>query len=109
MPGRMEKEWEVLLSDDGDFLRYRLVKEGGDVVDFVVQYEVTIDGHRVPVVRYDGSHPRCHYDRYNREGSKVEQRWLDKDLSVKDCLALGHQDLREHWQRHRARFFGEQP
>ena len=90
MPVRREKGWEVALSGDGDFLRYRVVKENGSVIDFLVQYEVTLDGQRTPVVRYDGSHPRCHFDRYNRSSSsRVEKHWLDEGLSIKDCLALG--------------------
>ena len=93
MPVRREKAWEVALSDDGDFLRYRVVKEDGNVVDFLVQYEATVDSNRVPVVRYDGSHPRCHYDRYTRHGEKSEQHWLNEILSVKDCLTLGQRDL----------------
>lgn len=107
MPGRSEIDWEVQLSEDGDFLRYRIMKEDGRLVDFVVQYEVTLDGQRMPVIRYDGSHPRCHFDRYNRRGNKTEQHWLDEGLSENDCLSVGQQDLRENWQRHRTRFFEE--
>jgi hypothetical protein len=105
MPSRSDKHWEVQLSDDGDFLRYRIAKEAGKLVDFVVQYKVTVDGRRLPVVRYDGSHPRCHFDRNSRDGDKDEQRWLDESQSSNECLTLGQQELRQNWQRHRSRFF----
>ncbi len=103
----VRKDWEVRLNDDGDFLRFRVVVEGPELVDFLVQFEVTVDGTRVPVVRYDGSHPQCHYDRYTRDGNKAEQCWLDGGLSAKDCQKLGEQDLKKNWQRYRERYFEE--
>ena len=112
MPTRREREWEVAVGEDGeffhDFLHFRVVKMNGELVDFLAQYETTLDGKRVPVVRYDGSHPRCHYDRYNRLGEKVEQRWLAEEISARDCLTLGQRDIRANWTRYRDRFFGEE-
>lgn len=111
MAVRREKEWEVAVSDAGrfrgDFLHFRIVKVDGRLVDFLAQYEITVDGKRVPVVRYDGSHARCHYDCYDRSGTKVEQRWLAEELSTRECLTLGQRDIKENWSRHRARYFGE--
>lgn len=107
MPVQNERAWEVRLNDDGDFLRFRVATDGPELIDFLVQLEVTVDGNRLPVVRYDGSHSRCHYDRYTRDGKKAEQRWLDEGLSAKDCQKLGEQDLKENWPRYRARYFEE--
>jgi len=65
------KEFFAPLSEH-DRLRYRIVTERGDVVDFVVQYETLVGDEYRPVVRYDGSHGHGHRDSASRTRSEKQ-------------------------------------
>jgi hypothetical protein len=45
-------EYTDEINPDGNEVRVRIRTERGQVVDFVVQYEIVIDDERYPVVRY---------------------------------------------------------
>lgn len=65
-----EIEFERRLRN-GDQIRYRIKTDRGHVVDFVVQYEVILDGNLLPVVRYDGSHGQGHRDILDSRGETI--------------------------------------
>lgn len=102
----MEKEYLVLLDVDARKRHYHFT-EAGKVVKFVVQLEVKLEGSWKPVVRYDCSHDYAHKDCYNTEGrSRKISLYLDYD----DALTRADDDIDEHWQIYRERFFkGEFP
>ena len=74
----------------------------GQVVEFVVQLEVKLEGEWKPVVRYDCAHGHAHRDRYNRKGEKQtdDLRFLDYN----EALALADRDINRNWREYRERF-----
>ena len=62
---RREVSYVDALGGSGNLLRVWILidtdaRRGQKVVNFVVQYEATIDGKREPVARYDCAHGRPH-------------------------------------------------
>jgi hypothetical protein len=87
-----------------DRLRYRILTEHGQVVDFVVQFETEILGEFRPVVRYDASHGHGHRDLLDAKGDTVKKDWLPEDFSFKQCLDHAALDLRVNWKKYRQHF-----
>jgi len=102
MGGHREREFDVALPDVGDFIRVRFATEGGAVVRFSVQYETTIAGATIPVVRYDDHHEEPHRDILNRRGDVVDKHWLG--MTSGEALELALADLQTNWSRYKRRF-----
>jgi hypothetical protein len=90
--------------ESGNRIRYSIVTNRGQVVDFVVQYETFVEGRYRPVVRYDGSHGRGHRDILNMQGETVDKWWLPAHMDLKASLDYGIQDIRGNWKRYQDRF-----
>ena len=100
-----EKEFLLPLDDaEYEWMRVRFTTLGGSVITFAVQYETTIEGQRVPVVRYDNAHGFCHRDIFTLKGTASKQPQNGTPAQV---LSQGSQDIQENWQRYRYNFFGE--
>ena len=98
-------EYEDALDDAAqEWLRMRIWTDRGQVVRFTVQYETTLAGRRVPVVRYDTAHGYAHRDRLNPRGEAVTKDALGLGVSLADTLAVAEQDVRQHWRRYRRDF-----
>ena len=78
---------------------------GGRVLTFVAQYETTLDGRLIAVVRYDNHHGFCHRDRMNRRGDVVEKILVDG--SPGEVATLGVNDIKANWRTYLAQFLGE--
>jgi hypothetical protein len=63
-----EKAFEIQYSDDAR-ARFNFVTAKDEVVRFVVQLEVWVEGQWRPAVRYDTAHGFAHCDWYRRDGS----------------------------------------
>lgn len=103
-----EVDYDLPLSDVGDVLRTRITVDtqasrGQKVIDFLIQYETTVDGVRVPVVRYDCAHGHPHRDRYDRQGRQTKQP-MPEHLSRDDALQTARVDLETNWPRYREEF-----
>jgi hypothetical protein len=70
----------------------------------MVQYETTLEGRRVPVVRYDNAHGFAHRDLLNRRGQVVEKIRLANDPGPGIALNLGERDIHDNWPQYRERF-----
>lgn len=102
------KEFEVPLDGPArEWLRLRITKEGNAVVAFTVQYETTLGGKRVPVVRYDGAHGYAHRDLLDRRGRVIDKRRLPGNPSYKEALEVGRRDLLANWASYREAFLRE--
>lgn len=102
-------EYATELDDTGlEWLRMRIETKDGRVMGFLVQYETTVTGERVPVVRYDTAHGFTHRDRLNRRGELVDKRRLGGDPPLNEALSTGVQDLRANWRRYRQDYFGDE-
>lgn len=100
------KDYPVRLDDEGlEWLRVRFTVERGQVISFLVRYETTIVGKRVPVARYDGVHGSAHRDLLNQEGELIDKWWLPENLAFAEALTIGLKDLRENWRGYRETFF----
>ncbi len=81
-----------------NWLRVRIETTSGDPFSFTVQYETTIDGERVPVVRYDTAHGRPHRDLLDDQGKTIEKRFLPDHWTFKEALDHARQDTRTNWR-----------
>jgi len=103
-----EIEFDVVLDNaELEWMRMRLTTVRGRVVTYTVQYETTLDGQRVPVVRFDNAHGFPHRDLLNRSGRIIEKRPIPGNLSPEAALAQGEIEIRRNWPRYRAAFFGD--
>jgi hypothetical protein len=101
-------EYEVPLDDTGqEWVRLRFTTRGGQVTTFMVQYETTVGGRRVPVVRYDNAHGFAHRDLLVRGGHVSTKSVLAGAPTPAAALQIGERDIRTNWQRYRRDFLGD--
>jgi hypothetical protein len=100
MPRRVpDKAWELQLDDSGqEWVRVHLWISGGQVTDFMVQYETTLAGKLAPVVRYDTAHGYAHRDVLDRQGRTISKTPLGQHTSLNDAFQDAMQDVRRHWR-----------
>src|SRR5215216_3596816 len=102
-------EYEDPLDDEAlEWFRFRVRTEGNAVAGFALQYETTVEGRRVPVVRYDMAHGFAHRDLYNLKGNEIEKLPLPEHFSIKETIAFAEHDIRDNWPHYRAEFFKDQ-
>jgi hypothetical protein len=104
-----EITYELALDDArADWLRARFTTVRGRVVVDTVQYETTISGLRMPVMRFDNGHGFAHRDLLDRNGRIIEKRPIPGKPSPDMALAQGEREIRRNWPRYRAAFFGDE-
>ena len=74
------------------------------MVTFTVQYETTINGERLPVVRYDNAHGFPHRDDLDRWGQTIRKVTMSGNPDVQTALTVGQRDIQANWRRYRATF-----
>ena len=94
------KEYVYLLSDT-DRKRH-IHSRTGKITDFLVQYEVLIDGKWAPVVRYDTAHGYAHKHILNPDGSK--QKVILGAYGYEAALSLADLDINQNWKAYKARY-----
>ncbi len=99
-----ETVYDIDLNGQGDILRVRFATEDGAVIDFLVQYEATIDGKRKAVVRYDSHHGRGHRDMLDWNGRNHHKDWAPEGIGLGAVLTWAVDDLMENWERYRTEF-----
>lgn len=90
----------------GDRIRIRINRDGGRIVDYVVQYETPIGAGasaHATVLRSDGTHDP-HYDLYYRSG-RVRTVALPANLSPAEAITWAIDDIKRRWPDLRDRFF----
>lgn len=95
------KEYVYLLSDT-DRKRHIHSRTGKKITDFLVQYEVLIEGKWAPVVRYDTAHGYAHKDILNPDGSK--QKVILGAYGYEAALSLADLDINQNWKAYKARY-----
>jgi len=90
-----------MLSNE-DRKRHEHLMEKGEIVEFVVQYEILIENKWMPVVRYDTAHGYTHKDLINPDGSK--EKIFIGPADFNDALTLADKDINENWERYKDRF-----
>ena len=91
-------EYVVALGLDGR-RRTRHSRIGGKVTEFIVQYELFVEGKWHQVVRYDTSHGYAHKDLMHANGRKEKFELFFQDLNI--CLTYAENDLRANWENYR--------
>lgn len=103
-----EVDYELALdATQEEWMRMRFTTVGGRVVTYTVQYETTVGGMRVAVVRFDNAHGFPHRDRLDQNGRVIEKRAIAGNPEPSAALNQGQWDIRTNWRRYRAEFFGE--
>ncbi len=98
-----EKEFVKALDDEiSARLRFRVVTDAGQLLFFVVQLEILVEGEWRVVVRYDNSHGFTHRDEFDARGRETK-----KHIPLPDCAAAAQyaeQDLSDRWEWYRDRY-----
>jgi hypothetical protein len=100
-----ERSWLVELSPGTARLRCSYVRRRKAIEYFTLQLEIRIGERWVAVIRYDNAHGFCHRDVMHPDGGQDKVRVFVGDVNVTFSFAI--EDLRTHWEAHRARFLGE--
>ena len=79
--------------------RVRHVRLRGQVIEFLVQYEIRIAGEWYPVVRYDTAHGFAHKDILHPDGSVHKQPLDFPSLNLAFTFAI--HDLKSLWKWYR--------
>ena len=103
--GEQTKEIEFLfsLSEEGeDRLRVTALKQKGQILKFVVQYEADIESKWRAIVRYDTSHGFAHKDIIHYNGKKEKQPLYFQNQNMAFTFAI--QDLKISWKWYRVAY-----
>ncbi len=100
MPGRREREFDIPLPRPGHYLRMRFDFDDTGVSSFTAQYEMTMDGHTVPIVRYDTAHGQPHRDLLDRSGNTRLDGKEFLQMSNAQALSYAQEDIKANWQRY---------
>src|SRR4030042_794599 len=90
-----EVEFTVMLTSD-DRYRHIHVRFKGNVLSFVVQYEIRLEGKWFPVVRYDTEHGFAHRDLLDKNGNKQKTPMFTQDYN--EALTFAEYDIRSNWK-----------
>ena len=96
-----EKAFVIQVSLD-DRIQHRRTIQRGEILEFMVQYEILLDGRWTPAVRYDTAHGFAHRDLLSPSGETRKQRLFLQDFTQAYTFAAN--DLRENWARYREQF-----
>jgi len=88
-----------------DRYRSRHIRQRGQIVRFIVQYETRIGKNWLPVVRYDTAHGMAHRDLLTRQGQAVKTPLFTRDYN--EALTFAENDLKANWTLYKARFLKE--
>ena len=73
----------------------------GEVIGFVVQMEIIVEGKWREVIRYDSEHGFPHIDRYYLNGTKAK---MELKLKLNEALILADEDIKENWKAYQRDF-----
>jgi len=91
-----------LTAESNDRLRVSAQKEGGLILEFVVQYEAIILQEWQPIVRYDTAHGFAHRDIMNTDGETIKQPLFFETYNLDFTYATI--DLKANWKKYREDF-----
>jgi hypothetical protein len=98
-----DKEFYIYLGIQfKDRIRVHLVKDKGEILDLVIQYEAMINGKWVAIVRYDCAHGFFHRDMLQPNGDKEKKAIETPDL--KYAFAFARQDLEDRWEWYKEQY-----
>ena len=96
-----EVTFTVMLTPEDRYRHYH-VRLKGNVLSFVVQYEIKLEGTWFPVVRYDTRHGFAHRDILDKKGRKQKTPIFAKDYN--EALTFAEYDIRSNWRIYKQQF-----
>lgn len=105
MLGLKEKEYIVLLGEDSRIRHYHS-RMGQQIIEFMIQLEIDVNGAWKPVVRYDTAHGFAHRDIIHPQGEVDKTPVAMGDYNA--ALSFAELDLRSNWEMYRERFLKEE-
>lgn len=98
-----EKEYIYYFTPERlDRFRYYHYLEEGQIVQFVIQYEASINGKWHPIVRYDTAHGRPHKDELRPDGTQEKVEFYG--YTREEVLTIGERDIKANWQQYRSKY-----
>jgi len=98
-----EIEYEFYLtSDSEDRIRVNFLKEKGEILEFMIQYEAKISEKWYSIIRYDTSHNFAHIDKIYPDG-KIEKQPLYFP-SYNLAFIYATVNLKKNWKMYREDF-----
>ena len=98
-----EKEFYIYLGNRlTDRIRIRFTKEGGVILDLVIQYETFVNEKWHAIVRYDCAHGFFHRDILRPNGEKEKKAIEMPDLNT--AFAFARQDIEDKWKWYKEQF-----
>jgi len=98
-----EIEFLYALSEEHeDRLRVTALKQKGEIIKFVVQYEAYIQNKWRHIIRYDTSHGFAHKDIIHYNGNQEKQPLYFPDFNTAFTYAI--QELKISWKWYRMAF-----
>jgi len=85
-----------------DRSRQVVTLEEGEVIKFVVQYEILIAGEWRPVVRYDTAHGFSHKDLLSPAGETEKK--IAVSSSYNEAFTNAEMDIKLNWQRYKEEY-----
>ena len=85
-----------------DRIRVHFLKDKGEILDLVIQYEAIINGKWVAIVRYDCAHGFFHRDLLHPNGDKEKKVIEAPDL--KYAFTFARQDLEDRWEWYKEQY-----
>lgn len=76
--------------------RHKHVWNNGQITEFLIQYELFINGQWHPVLRYDTAHGHPHRDILHPDGTQTKEMF--QNYSNAEVLTIGQRDIIENWQ-----------
>lgn len=93
----------MLLTDE-DRYRHNHIRFKNEILSFVVQYEMLLEGVWLPVVRYDTGHGFAHRDLFDRKGNKHKTPVFARDYN--EALIFAESDIKSNWSMYKENFLG---
>jgi len=85
-----------------DRLRVSALKQKGEIIKFVVQYEALVEKNWRAIIRYDTAHGFAHKNIIHYDGKKEKQPLYFPDLNMAFTFAV--QELKISWKWYRTAY-----
>ena len=95
------KQYLRIISDDSR-IRIDFTVKKGKVEKFVTQFELLINNHWNPIIRYDTVHNFVHIDILNPDGTKIKKEL--NFLNYNEALTFSILDLNANWGNYKKGF-----
>jgi len=98
-----EKEFYIYLGSRlTDRIRVKFSKDGGVILDLVIQYEAFVKEKWQAIIRYDCAHGFFHRDTLKPNGEKEKKVIEMPDLN--SAFAFARQDIEDKWKWYKEQY-----